>query len=57
MNKKTFTNEIREFIATMAWKTFLWARGLTEDQYWGAIARQEISYCPECYAEYFNDCE
>ena len=36
-------SEIRKFIATIGWKLFIWASGITEEDYWEAIYQQEKS--------------
>lgn len=34
MVKQTFNGLIRDIIATISWKTFLWAIKMTDKEYW-----------------------
>ncbi len=41
MSKQNIIDRIKEIIASMAWKVFLWANGFSQEQYWKMIYEQE----------------
>lgn len=38
MRKYTLLDELRDFVAKIAWKIFLWSIKMTEEQYWQSVA-------------------
>lgn len=41
MGKPNWTDSIRQFISTLAWRVFLWSIGSTAKEYWTDIWQQE----------------
>lgn len=41
MNKQTLKKKIKDVIAGIAWKILLWSIGMTAEQYWTEIYREE----------------
>lgn len=41
MGESTVFERLKEFIAGVAFTVFLWASGMTQDEYWDAIYVQE----------------
>lgn len=48
MGKPKWTDSIRKFIGSLAWKIFLWSIGSTAEEYWTEIWQQEKANNGEC---------
>lgn len=44
MRKKTLLEIIKQFIACIGWKLFIWGNNFTEEEYWHQIYEQEKPY-------------
>ncbi len=44
MDKLTLWEKIKEIIAGIAWRVFLWASALTQDEYLDQVYKQEKAY-------------
>jgi len=41
MGKETIKEKIKEKIASIGWKMFLWGSNMTDEEYWKSIYEQE----------------
>lgn len=44
MGEETIIQKIKDFIAGVSFKLFLWGNGLTKEEYWKQIYEQEKQY-------------
>ncbi len=47
MDKETIIEKLKDIIAGIAFRLFLWAAGRTQEQYWQEIYEQEVNYKKE----------
>jgi hypothetical protein len=52
MGKQTFKELIKDIIAGIAWKIFLWSTGMTAEKYWTEVYKRERDRrCIDTYPE------
>lgn len=44
MGSLSIKNKIKEFIASVGWRLFLWGNSMTAEEYWSQIYEQEKAY-------------